>query len=386
MFDKNPEEIELLLVQTSYAKEPHSVPSLDMISNRAQALILSFFSREEIRKYVRTSKSIHSLSNSNCVWASYLKPNSENKITENAQLIFDTQPERRLAQYWPFLQGKEAIKFYEKVLRKDSNDLDARSGLAFWTIMGLPDDKKTIQEEKNEGIRAMLEMLELNPQHANSFYYLARLTEENHAKLSQDDFPIKLKLPINFTEAPKSKAAVLYRKALEINPNHPEANYYLGMLFEENNAIAQSKDFSDKVIPRTAAEQAAILYRKALAKDPQNSQYPPFADARCRLAELIRQGKITAERNDFYGQDMPQTPLAQCQALYQQVLDANPNHPKAIFLRELVKKEKLLKSELMQVSRNKWARFIRQRVITHFEELSREQQLLIIAAVQEAQK
>ncbi|MDD5640688.1 MAG: tetratricopeptide repeat protein, partial [Syntrophales bacterium] len=56
-----------------------------------------------------------------------------------------------------------------------------------------------------------------------------------------------------------------FRKALFINPDHPEANYHLALLFEEREDL----------------ENALLFYRKTIHEDPE------FADAHFNLGRLL---------------------------------------------------------------------------------------------------
>lgn len=331
--------------------------------------IFGFFSPEERKEYKGISRKIDPIIMGKFVWEGSLRGRPEGDQTSN-EIIFKTKPCYRLPEYWPYYTESKAITFYNEVLKIYPNDPDARSGKSFWEVMATPApaniaDAKQEDKRRTEKAQIFLEILENHPQNANCFYYLGRLSQENHIKLDASDFPTQFTMQIEFTNRQGYKAAVLYFYALYFNPHHPQANYFLGELVESNFK--------------------GHYYRSVLRKDPGNVQDELFADARCRLANLIFTGQITAVKRDFYGREMPTTFLEQCKALYQPVLDANPNHPKALELKQALAKEERQKKELFQVAAKNWSEFIRRRFISKFEQLTRQQQLLILAGVEQAE-
>ena len=289
--------------------------------------VFRFFSPEELQRYEKTSRQIQDMTRNDQFYRGYLRGKPDNDQSSN-KVIFDNKPQYRLPEYWPCLSEDKAIAFYQNVLEAFPDDSDASSGLAYWQAIKTqsPNLAETKREDKvrTQKADAILQILEQHPQNASCFYYLGKLTEENHIKLDRNDFPAESRLSISFEDTRSTKAAALYRKALQIK-NH--------------------------------------------------------SDARCSLARMIFEGRIVAEGEDFYGREMPKTFLEQCKALYEPVLMTNPNHQQARALKALIAEDERQKSELLQVSAKNWTEFIRNRFIIGFEQLPRQQQLALLREV-----
>lgn len=369
------------------------------IPETALARAYSFLDDKDAKSAARTSRKFNSFNknsskDSTVVWGERLRPDPERKIGENPKKIFDNNPEKRLASYWPLLEGDKAISFYQTILQENKNNLDARSGLIYWSILKLKSphelaeqqfeaiennhDSNNEKEEKIKNkIQEIIEILSSNPEHANSFYYLGKLIEQGYYTLSEEDFSKSWMVETTPDVNKNHQAAAFYRKALSINPRHPQANYCIGFLFEERRAfLKKGKDYPTED-PAPFEEIVARFYRRALAYEPDNYQYPFYAEIRHRLARLILRNKIKALSSDFHEIAMPLTRIRQ----YETLCSISPDPELPDYRTNFdYKREKDHINGIRQIPKNKWTKTIREKIIDRIEELTPEQQAPIFEA------
>lgn len=378
--------------------------SFDSLSFDEMNLVLEYLSDfpEDAEKYSATIEKEFKVKQNPfgnlTFWRNYLNPkikhiDSVSQDPKALKALYDQNPEYRIPSCWPRLQGEAAIKFYQSVLKEDPDNLDAISGLAFWiaeagrrniTDPDVPEFKTELDEDDEgppgsanshvlldrtinatgKAINTISKVLTRNP-NANNFYYLGRLAEKYFFSSSSSLVPKKTeelkKTTLSTAEdlllleqsryGPNDShhAYELWRKALELDPLHPETNCYLADRCRGNLSTHQyHRRPEDDDSWSTLCKAQAIGYRRALEKDPI------YVDALYGLASAIHQGTTRAKASDFFGKPMPTTMLEQCEMLYEQIVQINPGHERTIDLAKNIKKSKEARELLLQIPAHKW--------------------------------
>ncbi|MGI4867566.1 MAG: tetratricopeptide repeat protein [Janthinobacterium lividum] len=121
--------------------------------------------------------------------------------------------------------GGQARELYDKVLAANPKNLDAKANLGMAFVRGSDNPVK--------GITLLREVLEQDPQHERTLYYLGELAIESNQL---------------------DKAAERFAQLVKVNPNNVEGQFYLGVALARTNRAAEAK--------------AAFQKAKSLSKDP----------------------------------------------------------------------------------------------------------------------
>lgn len=358
-------------------EQSSTISSLSTLPDDANRTILSFLDPKITATTVsRLSSELKDLSEENYTWNNYLKPQYQvsGDTKESAQKIYENYPERRSIPPKPStLKGEKGADICRTLLNIQPDNLDYLSRLAFLICMN-PEllkegDFPNFELEQNDPdvppipnlnnaqrAYAVLEHIkETHPEHYDNLYHYAKICEEtgitsprilpmstslqtsvglyrwilhNHPNHIESLYALanladrcvrhpleeKKAEPPFFTLDKLKYAAEQYRKVLSSNSQHEGALLSLAEAIQTKRIEAQNADFFPEenidVLSTTNAQQAAVLYRRILARNPNH------IETLCALAQLIRNGAITAQASDFLG-PIPPTRWQQIEELYE---------------------------------------------------------------------
>src|SRR5262249_28132136 len=105
------------------------------IPNASLAKILGCLDIEDNKKSARTSQQLNTAKDSEITWSARVQSNPSKTTAEDPRKKFHDEPHSRIPAYHPILENaKDAIAFYQTIQKNYPNNLEAKSGLAFWSI------------------------------------------------------------------------------------------------------------------------------------------------------------------------------------------------------------------------------------------------------------
>ncbi len=202
----------------------------------------------------------------------------EKSISE-LDLLLESEPENALALCYRGLAAASlgaggARRYFEKAVARDPDFSEALYQLARFRMNSPRPDRKDYLEAKE----LLLKVLKQDPLHARSHarlgmihYYLghADLAKKSYQialTLNPQDYNSRYSLGVLYEELYEDPVGALheYSKALELNPEHTEANFKAGLIFLSNDMLNEAIRHFERA-RRSSPEDKRILLQLAVA-------------------------------------------------------------------------------------------------------------------------